>query len=189
MKQTILDAVIQTLEEELELRLNANAQSNAGAAFSAANAEKQRDTTGFEAAHLARGHAMFAMELRHQIDELKAMPVEDFTGQEVDVGAIVEVDLDGEVDLYLLLNCGGGTEASAEGQTVTVVTPESPLGAQLMGNIEADPRFMGIGARVGFNVVIDGRIGRQINFLRKVSCMGAWLNEYFTMGESILCRW
>lgn len=136
MKEIILDAVIQALEKELALRLNANVQSNAGAAFSAANAEKQRDTTGFEAAHLARGHAMFAKELRHQIDALKAMPKEDFTGQEIDVGAIAEVDLDGDIDLYMLLNCGGGTEVEVEGKTITVITPESPLGAQLMGNIE-----------------------------------------------------
>jgi transcription elongation GreA/GreB family factor len=137
MKQAILSVVIQALEQELALRLNANAQSNAGAAFSAANAEKQRDTTGIEAAYLARGHAQFAMKLRHQLDELKAMVVEDFTGQEIDVGAIVEVEMGGEVDCYMLLNCGGGTEVTVEGKTVTVITPESPLGSALMGNIEA----------------------------------------------------
>lgn len=137
MKQAVLDAVIQALETELVRQANANAQSNAGAAFSAANAEKQRDTTGFEAAHLARGYAQHALDLRHRIDELKAMKIEDFTGQEIDVGAVVEVDMDGAVDCYMLLNCGGGTEVKAEGKTVTVITPESPLGSKLMGNIEA----------------------------------------------------
>ena len=137
MKRTILDAVILELEKELQLRLNANLQSNAGAAFSAANAEKQRDTTGFEAAHLARGHARHALDLRHGIDELKAMEIEDFTGQEIDVGAVVEVDFEGDLDSYMLLNHGGGTEVTAEGKTVTVITPESPLGKKLMGNFEA----------------------------------------------------
>ena len=137
MKQAILDAVIEVLETELARQMTANAQSNAGAAFSAANADKQRDTTGFEAAHLARGYAQHALDLRHRIDELKAMQVEDFTGQEIDVGAIVEVGMDGEVDSYMLLNCGGGTEVQVEGKTVTVITPESPLGSKLMGNIEA----------------------------------------------------
>ncbi|WP_372845036.1 transcription elongation factor GreAB [Pontiella sp.] len=137
MKQAILNAVIQALEHELALRQNANAQSNAGAAFSAANAEKQRDTTGYEAAHLARGHALFAKNLRCRLDELKALAVEDFTGQEIDVGALVEVEMGGEVDRYLLLNCGGGIEVTVDGKTVTVITPESPLGSALMGNIEA----------------------------------------------------
>lgn len=136
MKEMILNAVIQSLENELERQARANMQSNAGAAFSAAGAEKQRDTTGIEAAFLAKGYAHHVQELQRQIAELKALEVEDFTGQEIDVGAVVEVDLDGEVDLYVLLNCGGGTEVNVEGQTVTVITPESPLGSQLMGNIE-----------------------------------------------------
>lgn len=137
MKEMVIKAVIQALEKELERQSRANVQSNAASAFSAANAEKQRDTTGFEAAHLARGYASHALELRHQIDELKAMDIEDFTGQEVDVGAIVEVDLDGDLDSYLLLNCGGGMEIKVDGQTITVITPESPLGSRLMGNFEA----------------------------------------------------
>ncbi len=137
MKQTILEAVVSKLETELNRQQNANVQSNAGAAFSAANAEKQRDTTGFEAAHLARGYARHAAELRHQIDELKAMPIEDFTGQEIDIGALVEVEMGGESDLYFLLACGGGLDVSVDGNIVTVITPDSPLGKALMGNIEA----------------------------------------------------
>jgi head-tail adaptor len=137
MKQAILNAVIQALENELLRQARANVQSNQGAAFSAAGAEKQRDTTGFEAAYLAKGYATHVQQLQRQLDELKAMPVEDFTGQEIDIGAIAEVDLDGEADLYMLLNCGGGTEVKVDGRTVTVITPESPLGSKLMGNIEA----------------------------------------------------
>jgi len=49
----------------------------------------------------------------------------------------VEVEMGGEADLYMLLNCGGGTEVKVDGKTITVITPESPLGAALMGNIEA----------------------------------------------------
>jgi transcription elongation GreA/GreB family factor len=137
MKQTILDAVIQALETELERQAQANAQSNAATTFSASNADKQRDTTGYEAAYLARGYAQHALTLRNHIDQLKTMEVEDFTGQEIDIGALVEVDMDGATDCYLLLSGGGGTEVSVDGQTVTVITPESPLGQELMGNIEA----------------------------------------------------
>ncbi len=129
--------MIQALEKELERQVRANVQSNAGAAFSAAGAEKQRDTTGIEAAYLARGYANHVQELQHEIVELKTIVVEDFTGQEIDVGAVVEVDLEGDVDFYMLLNCGGGTEVAVDGKSLTVITPESPLGSKLMGNIEA----------------------------------------------------
>ena len=137
MKQAIINAVIQALEIELDRQARANMQSNAGAAFSAAGAEKQRDTTGIEAAYLARGYAHHVQELTRQLDELKSLVVEDFTGQEIDVGAVVEVEMDGAIDRYMLLNCGGGTEISVEGNNITVITPESPLGSALAGNIEA----------------------------------------------------
>ena len=137
MKQTILDVIIKEVEAELERQLHANTESNAGAAYSMVNGASQRDTTGYEASFLARGYAEHAQELAKQLEELKAVEVEDFSGQEIDVGALVEVELDGDEDSYFLLNCGGGTEVKAEGKTVTVITPESPLGKQLMGNIEA----------------------------------------------------
>ena len=137
MKEAIFRAVIEKLERELGRQSQANAQSNAATSFSAANADKQRDTTGFEAAFLAHGYAKHCMDLSHQLDELRAMPIEDFSGQEIDIGALVEVEMGGDLDWYLLLNCGGGSEVDAEGRRVTVITPESPLGHALMGNIEA----------------------------------------------------
>ncbi len=137
MKRTILDEIIKVVEAELGRQTQANAQTNATTKFSASNADKQRDTTGFEAAYLARGYAMHCMDLAHQLEGLKAMEPEDFTGQEIDVGAVVEVEMNGETDLYMLLNCAGGTEVAVAGKTITVITPESPLGKTLMGNIEA----------------------------------------------------
>lgn len=136
MKQTILDAVIKEMEAELERQLQANSQSNAGAAQSMVSGASQRDTTGYEASYLARGYAQHAQDLARQLEELKAMGIEDFSGQEIDVGAIVVVDFDGKSDCYMLLNCGGGTEVKVDGNPITVITPESPLGKQLMGNIE-----------------------------------------------------
>lgn len=137
MKQAILAAVINILEVELERLCHANAQSNAGAAYSAAGAEKQRDTTGFEAAYLARGYAIQCKSLFGQVAELKGFVLEDFSGQEIDIGALVEVEMNGEADCYLLLPCGGGTEVEVEGRHVTVITTESPLGKALVGQVEA----------------------------------------------------
>ena len=50
MKKAIINAVIQKLEMELVRKSQASVQSNATTSYSAANADKQRDTTGFEAA-------------------------------------------------------------------------------------------------------------------------------------------
>ncbi|MEN7972978.1 MAG: hypothetical protein ABFR47_03995 [Verrucomicrobiota bacterium] len=137
MKRIVLDAVIKELEQELERRQGASTNASKSAMHSAPGAEKQRDTTGLEAAYLAHGHSMQSTTLARQIEELKALGIEDFSGQEIDEGALVEVELDGDADLYFLLRCGGGTEVAVDGRLVTVITPDSPLGGALMGNVEA----------------------------------------------------
>ncbi|MEA2068001.1 MAG: hypothetical protein U9P12_02260 [Verrucomicrobiota bacterium] len=137
MKRTILNAILKELEVELARLGGANEQASIGAMHSAPNAEKQRDTTGFEAAYLAHGYSMQCNALAKQIEELKSLEVEGFSGQEIDVGALVEVEMNGETDLYMLLHCGGGSEVTVDGRLITVVTPGSPLGNALMGNIES----------------------------------------------------
>jgi len=98
-----------------------------------------------EAAYLAHGYAKQCTTLAKQVEELKALEVEDFTGQEIDVGALVEVEMDGESDLHILLHCGGGSEVTVDGHLVIVITPESPLGEVLMSNIEAGYFFIRTG--------------------------------------------
>lgn len=137
MKRIILDAVITELECELTRLYHANEQSNLGAAHSEPHAEKQRDTTGLEAAYLAHGYALQCNALAKQVEELRRLEVEDFTGQEIDFGALVDVEMDDEIDRYLLLHCGGGIEVVVDGKRITVITPESPVGKVLIGNIEA----------------------------------------------------
>ena len=142
MKQTILDAILKKLESEFARRQEASDRSSAGAMHSAPNAEKQRDTTGLEAAYLAHGHSKQCTTLSKQIEELKNLVVEDFTDQEIDVGALVEVEMNGEMDLYMLLHCGGGIEVTVDGQRVSIITPESPLGEALMGNVTTGAVFI-----------------------------------------------
>ena len=122
---------------ELDRLNGANQHASTAAVFSAPHAEKQRDTTGLEAAYLAHGYSMQCNTLARQIEELRDLKIEDFSGQEIDIGALVEVEVNGEMDWYMLLHCGGGCEVVVDGQLVTVITPESPLGKVLMGNFEA----------------------------------------------------
>lgn len=142
MKQTILDAILKELEAEFDRRRGASDRSSVGAMYSAPNAEKQRDTTGLEAAYLAHGHSNQCAILAKQIEELKRLIIEDFTDQEVDVGALVEVEVNGETDCYMLLHCGGGIEVTVDERRVSIITPESPLGAALMGNVTAGSVFI-----------------------------------------------
>jgi transcription elongation GreA/GreB family factor len=54
------------------------------------------------------------------------------------VGALVELKTRREQTLYFLGPSAGGTEVVHEKRTVLVLTPQSPLGAQLMGRKAGD---------------------------------------------------
>ena len=136
-KQIILNKVIETLEKELLRQAGANQQACNSALQSTHRMASQRDTTGYEASFLSHGYAKHCEELTQQINELKNFEIQDFSGQEIDLGAVVEVEMNGEIDTYFLLDCGGGTEVDEDGSKVTVITPESPIGKALMGNFEA----------------------------------------------------
>jgi transcription elongation GreA/GreB family factor len=50
----------------------------------------------------------------------------------------VETERRGIVSAYLLAPRAGGTEVTVEGQEVMVITPQSPLGRQLIGHRQGD---------------------------------------------------
>ncbi len=57
----------------------------------------------------------------------------DYTNRAIGAGALVEVELDGEVKVFFLMPCGGGESLSVGGREVTVVTLNTPIGSALLG--------------------------------------------------------
>jgi len=51
----------------------------------------------------------------------------------IDLSALVELETAGEVGTYFIGPCSGGLEVGYKGAEITVITPHSPLGQQLMG--------------------------------------------------------
>jgi len=132
-KLNILKAVQEILEEELRRQLAAQATAAAGATHVEAKAESKWDTCGLEQSYLARGHARQFEALAAQVEELRSFVPPCFSGKSIGAGALVETEMDGETFLFFLLHCGGGTELEVDGREITVITPESPVGASLMG--------------------------------------------------------
>jgi transcription elongation GreA/GreB family factor len=132
-KKKILKAVLAKLEEELRLQLRGQASAAEGARHAEARAETKWDTCGLEQSYLARGLAKQFEMLAGQVEALRSFVPPDCTGKAIGEGALVETEMDGETFLFFLLNCGGGTEVEVDGREITVITPESPVGAALMG--------------------------------------------------------
>jgi hypothetical protein len=137
-KKQILKAVIAELEEELRRQLKGQRSAAEGATHADARAETKWDTCGLEQSYLARGLAKQVEGLALQVEELRSFVPPDFSGKAIDIGALVEAEMNGEELLFFLLNCGGGTELSVQGKEIAVITPRSPVGAALVGRREAD---------------------------------------------------
>lgn len=56
----------------------------------------------------------------------------------IDLGALVELKGRRERLLFLIGPSAGGTEVTVDGVEITVLTPQSPLGQQLMGRRTGD---------------------------------------------------
>ena len=149
-KKKLLAAVQAVLEEELRLQLKGQQSAAEGATHAEARAETKWDTCGLEQSYLARGLARQFEKLAGQVETLRSFVLPDYSGKPIGVGALVEAEMDGFRDLFFLLDCGGGTEVKMDDLTVTVITPESPVGGALMGRQ--------VGESYSFRAGISGRV-------------------------------
>lgn len=153
-KQALLESIIAHLLGELDIYAKAARAAHAEATHEQSKAENKYDTRGLEASYLARGQSRQAAELEQSIAKLRALPLRSFDSAEpVDLGALVELHARKDKSFYFLLPRAGGTEVIHDGKEVLVITPESPLGAQLVGKKQSDRFDLEIaGARSEFRV-------------------------------------
>jgi transcription elongation GreA/GreB family factor len=131
-KTAVIQKILDTLQTELETYTRAAKFSHAEATAEENRAENKYDTRGLEASYLAAGQANKVMELEASLETfegLKEQPVSDA----IEIGSLVELQQDGFVEWYFLGPTAGGTEIEIDDTEVLVITPESPLGSQIMG--------------------------------------------------------
>ncbi|HTH46049.1 MAG TPA: transcription elongation factor GreAB [Candidatus Limnocylindria bacterium] len=134
-KDTVIHLIIAKLTDELELYTRAARAAHAEATDQHNKAENKYDTRGLEASYLARGQAKQVAELEQSLHEFRALLGRNFIPTApIDVGALVELLAGKDRSFYLIGPRAGGTEVEHEGQEITVMTPQSPLGGQLMGH-------------------------------------------------------
>lgn len=133
-KRALIQKIIVKLNSELAVYFRAAQSSRAEATHESSKAENKYDTRGLEASYLARGQSKQAAEAVQAIDDFKALTVRPFgPGDGIDIGALVELSSKKESSVYFLGPRAGGTEVLQEKRAVLVITPQSPLGQQLVG--------------------------------------------------------
>ena len=134
-KQEIVASILDRLREEFESRNRVSKLTREGGNDAESKAEGKYDTLAIEENYLADGLARQALAAAEAMAEIDKMPQRKFTGDDpIDLGALVEIEFPGAREWFFLAPSGGGTEVQHEGTTVTVITPESPLGSQLIGS-------------------------------------------------------
>lgn len=132
-KGEILRAIVSRLEQELAAIKSAALATHAEATSEENKPENKYDTRGLEASYLAHGQSKAAEEAALALTQFRALSSRDF-GRDEPVGLGALVVLEGAShQLYFVGPRAGGTEVSCGGQTIMVVTPQSPLGRQLVG--------------------------------------------------------
>ena len=154
-KAELIERIIASLAESLETLDKAARASHAEATHESSKAESKYDTRGLEAAYLAGGQARQAREILDSIKIYEAMPVKNFGKNEpVDLSAVVELEMDRAAALYFIGPKNGGLEVSFRRKEITVITPQSPLGQNLMGKVAGQRWKANVGgATVNYHIV------------------------------------
>ena len=138
-KSRIVRQIIEELGQTLENLAGAARAMHADASDEQNKAEDKYDTRGLETAYLASSQARQATEIEQALAEYQTLTLLKFTAQSpVDLTALVELESHGDRNLYFLGPKGGGTEVRIAGQEILVITPESPLGQELLGKKTGD---------------------------------------------------
>ena len=138
-KQALIKKIISELAKELELYIKAANAARFEATHEQSKAENKYDTRGLEASYLARGQSKQAAEIVQSIQEFEGLSARTFDADDpIDLCALVELESKGEKTLYFIGPRAGGTEVIHEKKEILVITPQSPLGAQLVGKQQGD---------------------------------------------------
>jgi hypothetical protein len=146
-KRDLLARIIAKLAAELELITTAALATHAEATDEENKAEDKYDTRGLEASYLAHGQSKAAEEAAQAVAQFSALPLRDFVaGEPISLGALVRLEGRG-TNHYFIGPRAGGTEIEAGGDPVLVITPQSPLGRQLMGRRQGDTLQLDLGGK------------------------------------------
>jgi transcription elongation GreA/GreB family factor len=138
-KLVLRDAILAQLRRELATQVNAAHLARDEAISEESRAENKYDTHSQEAAYLAEGQAKLAAEIEANLAHYATLPLPDFgPGDAIALGAVVELAAGERRTWYLLGPRAGGMELQLDGRPILVLTPQSPLGRQLLGRRVGD---------------------------------------------------
>jgi len=138
-KSALRDAILAQLRAELALQTGAALLARDEAISEESRAENKYDTHSQEAAYLAEGQARQAAEIESSLAQYTTLSLPPFSASDIiALGAVVDVAVGSKITRYFIGPRAGGMELRVGDRDVLVVTPQSPLGRQLIGKHVGD---------------------------------------------------
>lgn len=142
LKTAYIEQIITHLEEELRHAMAAANEAHAAATDDQSVAETQYDTLAIEAGYLAHGQSQRAFEYQQGIIAYNALikSLEQQTpAEEISLGSVIQLSEDEQQNKWYFLGpAAGGFSFEMDNNHITVITPQSPLGDELVGKVLDD---------------------------------------------------
>jgi hypothetical protein len=134
-KSEAIAAICSRVENDLQRMIAAARAVEAAATDPENRPENKYDTRGVEASYLAAGQSEQVEGLANALRLLRTpASYPDFRPTEgIGSGALVELDIGGERDYFLLAPSAGGIVVEIAGNELTVLAPGAPLRGKLEG--------------------------------------------------------
>lgn len=133
-KRALIADLRRLLDDEIAQMTRIAIEAAQAASHEENKPEGDKDMRSTEASYIARGQASRARDLERESALLAALRDAELTApSKVVAPALVELEVGKSRDMVLLLPSGGGRRLTQAGVVVRTVTPQSPLGAALLG--------------------------------------------------------
>lgn len=154
-KIDLLNLIISKLAADYQLLLQAAKSSHAAATHEDNVPDSKYETLALEASYIAQGQANRAQEIKQALEAYRGLQLQTFSADtEIRLTALVHLeDEQGRQRRVFLGPAAGGLLVRLANVEVMIITPESPLGEQL------------IGCQVGDELELEGPIIRQYEIL------------------------
>jgi len=136
--------ITEQLQQELVLALVAANNAHKAATNDQSVAETQYDTLAIEQSYLAEGQSRRVDEIRYAIKRLQSIPLAALQKKpQINIGSVVQLekDIDKQQWFFLAPTAGGyRCKLALQSNTINIVviTPQSPIGAAMMGKVLDD---------------------------------------------------
>ncbi|MDB4421509.1 hypothetical protein N9268_00865 [Akkermansiaceae bacterium] len=133
-KSEVISQLKLKLEEQVAVMKSALADSAESASGDETKSEGKYDTRAVEASYLAQAQDGQLALAEKSAATFSRFEAEDFDiSDEIAIGALVEVDEEGEIRFFFLAPTGGGLVIDYLGCELTVITPDSRLYQEMVG--------------------------------------------------------